>query len=213
MKKDSEKVIMRTIKEIACLATLAAWMPVCAFAHCDTLDGPVVQAGRKALESGDVKRALIWVKHEHEAEIETVFRKALAVRKLGVEAKELADMFFFETLVRVHRAGEGAPYTGLKPAGAKVDPAIAAVDKAVETGSIKLLSQTIKDEVGAGLESRFKEVLARKKFATSDVEAGREYVAAYVELMHYAEGIHNAALGVSSEHGQEAVDDGHEAKH
>src|SRR5688572_31650172 len=102
---------MRMIKHFS-LMVATVWLPVCAFAHCDTLDGPVVQAGRKALENGDVKSAIIWVKHEHEAEIETVFKKALAVRKLGTEAKEVADMFFFETLVRLHRAGEGAAYTG-----------------------------------------------------------------------------------------------------
>jgi hypothetical protein len=190
---------------------VAIWMPVRAFAHCDTLDGPVVQAGRKALESGNVKSALIWVKHEYEAETETTFKKALAVRKLGVEARELADMFFFETLVRLHRAGEGVPYAGLKPAGAKVDPAIAAVDMAVERGSIESLSKMLGDETRDGLERRFKEVVARKKFATKDVEAGREYVAAYVELMHYAEGIHSAVIGVSSEHKHESGNERHAA--
>ena len=194
---------MKMIKHFS-LMVATVWLPVCAFAHCDTLDGPVVQAGRKALESGDVKSAIIWVKHEHEAEIETVFKKVLAVRKLGTEAKDVADMFFFETLVRLHRAGEGVAYTGLKPAGTKVDAAIAAVDKAVETGSIESLSKVLRNEVGAGLERRFKDVIAKKGFATKDVEAGREFVAAYVELTHYAEGIHNAVAGVTNEHKSEA---------
>ena len=113
----------------------------------------------------------------------------------------------------MHRAGEGAPYAGLKPAGAKIDPAIAAVDKAVETESIESLSKTVRDEVEAGLKIRFKEVLARKKFATKDVEAGRKYVAAYVELMHYAEGIHNTVAGVFRGHGQETGHDVDDAKH
>ena len=207
-----QELIKQRIKQMACLMALTAWLPVCAFAHCDTLDGPVVLAGRKALESGDLKRALIWVKHEHEVEIETVFKKALAVRKLGVEAKELADMFFFETLVRLHRAGEGAPYTGLKPAGTEIDPAIAAVDKAVETGSIASLSKGLRNEVAAGLESRFQEAIAKKKFAAKDVEAGRAYVAAYVELMHYTERIHNAAAGVASKHQNESGHE-HDANH
>ena len=195
---------MRMIKHFS-LMVATVWLPVCAFAHCDTLDGPVVEAGRKALENGDVKSAIIWVKHEHEAEIETVFKKVLAVRKLGTEAKDVADMFFFETLVRLHRAGEGAAYTGLKPAGTKVDPVIAAVDKAVETGSIDSLSKGLRNEVGAGLERRFKDVVAKKKRATKDVEAGREFVAAYVELTHYAEGIHNAAAGGGTDHGGGSV--------
>jgi hypothetical protein len=202
---------MRTIGCLICFMALAVWMPLPVFAHCDTLDGPVVQAGRKALEGGDVKSALIWVKREYEAETETAFRKALAVRTLGAEAKELADMFFFETLVRLHRAGEGAPYTGLKPAAAKVDPAIAAVDKAVEAGSIVSLSNVLRNEVGAGLERRFKEVVAKRKFGAKDVEAGREYVAAYVELTHYAERIHNVATGVGSEHQDQSGNERHDA--
>jgi hypothetical protein len=44
------------------------------------------------------------------------FRK-LCVRTLDLEAKALADRYFFETLVRLYRAGEGAAYKGLKPAG------------------------------------------------------------------------------------------------
>lgn len=109
-----------------------------AFAHCDTLDGPVVQTARTALEKGDVTPLLKWVQADDEKEIRTAFQKTLAVRTKGAEAKELADMYFFETLVRIHRAGEGAPYTGLKP-GEAVDPAIALADRALETGSVDKL--------------------------------------------------------------------------
>ena len=42
--------------------------------------------------------------------------------------KELSDQFFIKTLVRVHRAGEGAPYTGIRPAGTDLGPAIPAAD-------------------------------------------------------------------------------------
>jgi hypothetical protein len=38
-------------------------------AHCDGLDGPVVPAARKALETGDVNLVLIWVQKSDEAEI------------------------------------------------------------------------------------------------------------------------------------------------
>lgn len=109
-----------------------------AFAHCDTLDGPVVQTARTALEKGDVTPLLKWVQADDEKEIRTAFQKTLAVRTKGAEAKELADMYFFETLVRIHRAGEGAPYTGLKP-GEAVDPAVALADRALETGSVDKL--------------------------------------------------------------------------
>lgn len=88
-----------------------------ASAHCDGMDGPVVKAARAALETHDPRLVLIWVQKKDEAEVRQAFQSTLAVRDLSPEAKELADRYFFETLVRLHRAGEGAPYTGLKPAG------------------------------------------------------------------------------------------------
>jgi len=109
--------------------------PGTALAHCDTLDGPVVAAARKALDTGNVNLVLLWVQKKDETDIRNHFQKTVAVRKAGGQAKELADMYFFETLVRIHRAGEGAGYTGLKPAG-KIEPPIAAADKSLETGKL-----------------------------------------------------------------------------
>ena len=83
-----------------------------------------------------------WVKKEYEEEIRVAFKKTLTVRAKGTEAKELADTYFFETLVRVHRAGEGAPYNGLKPAGT-VEPIVAASDQALATGEIDELTKEL----------------------------------------------------------------------
>ena len=114
-----------SVKSMAALVVIASLMPgLPAFAHCDGLDGPVVEAARKALGEGSVNAALIWVQKTDEAEITRAFQRTLAVRKVGAEARELADHYFFETLVRMHRAGEGAPYTGLKPARRDLGPAI-----------------------------------------------------------------------------------------
>ena len=124
---------------------------------------------------------------DKEGEIGEAFRHALAVRPLGPEARALADRFFFETLVRVHREGEGAPYTGLKPAGAAVDPGIAASDAALETGSVDPLVTLLSAEVDRGLRHRFARAAEARKHAAESVERGRQYVAAYVEVMHYAE--------------------------
>jgi hypothetical protein len=104
----------------------------------------------------------------------------LAVRKLNPEARELADLYFFETLVRIHRAGEGAPYTGLKPAGRDLGPAIPAADKAIETGAVEPLLKLITSESTNGIRERFQKATAAKKFNAEDVKAGREYVKAYV---------------------------------
>jgi hypothetical protein len=121
------------------LLALLLLAPAQALSHCDTMDGPVVQAAQKALATGNVKLVLIWVQKKDEAKIDEAFQKTLAVRKLGGEARELADMYFFETLVRIHRVGEGAPYTGLKPAGLDMGPAIPAADQAIADGKLQPL--------------------------------------------------------------------------
>ena len=159
------------------------------FAHCDTLDGPVVKTARAALEKGDVTPILKWIKKENEAEIRDLFKKTLTVRSKGKEAQELADMYFFETLVRLHRAGEGEPYTGLKPAGA-VEPAIAEADKTLEIGSVESLVKLITDAASKGIRERFNKAKEARKHADHSVDAGREFVDAYVQFTHYVERLH-----------------------
>ena len=163
------------------------------FAHCDGLDGPVVKAAQRALESGDLNFVLIWVAQSDEAEIKSLFEKTLAVRQLNAQARELADMYFFETLVRIHRAGEGAPYTGLKPAGRDLGPAIPAADKALETRSLQELLSILTEAMTEGVTDRFKEVVANDNFSSDDIEGGRRYVKAYVEFLDYVETLYDTA--------------------
>lgn len=177
------------------LTALAFLAPGRALAHCDTMDGPVVKAAQKALKERDVNQVLLWVHKPAEAEIKQAFERALAVRDLGAKARELADQYFFETLVRVHRAGEGAPFTGLKPAGTPLAPAVEEADQALENGSVEKLVKQVTDEAAAGLRQRFADAKSKKAHAGHNVEAGREFVAAYVEYVHYAEGLHQAAIG------------------
>jgi hypothetical protein len=198
-----------TIRSLTAAALLAAgffFTPRMAQAHCDTMDGPVVQAAKVALEKKDVTPVLKWVKPEGEAEVRAAFDKTLAVRVKGTDAKEVADQFFFETLVRVHRAGEGEPFTGIKPAGTAIEPAVRAADEALERGSVVKLVKEITDEAAAGICKRFAEASEKRKQADHSVEAGREYVAAYVEYVHYVEGLHQAAEGGDAHHAE-----GHEA--
>jgi len=167
-----------------------------AYGHCDTMDGPVVKAAQTALDKGDVTPVLKWVKGQHEAETREALKKTLAVRTLSPEARDLADRYFFETLVRLHREGEGAPYTGLKPAG-QVEPVIAASDKALQTGSVEGLTQEIVKLVSEGIRHRFAETLERMKHADESVTAGREFVGTYVEFTHYVERLHNDAVSTA----------------
>lgn len=198
------------MKFLCRLAALAAIMliPTKALAHCDGLDGPVVKAAQTALESGDLNPVLIWVQKNDEAEIKAAFQKTLAVRKLSSAAKALADNYFFEALVRIHRAAEGAAYTGLKPAGRDLGPAIPAADKALSSGAMKELAKLLESAVHVGLEARFKEVATKKKFKKDDVVAGREYVKAYVEFIHYVERLYEAAKLAAEGHFHETEEAG-----
>jgi hypothetical protein len=161
-----------------------------AFAHCDTEDGPIIPEIRAALDKGDITPALKWIKKEHEPELTAAFDKALAARSASGEAKELADRYFIETLIRIHRAGEGAPYTGIKPAGT-VEPAVAAADKAVEAGSVDKLAHKIGNAAEKAVKERFERLMEARKHKDENVEAGREYVEAYVLYVHFVEGLHN----------------------
>ena len=169
-------------------------------AHCDGLDGPVVAAARKALEGGDVRLALVWVQPDADAEIRAAFEAARSIRPLSAPAKALADTFFFETLVRVHRAGEGATYTGLKPAGRDLGPAIPAADRALATGSADELVKLITAAVETGIREHFAHAKAASTYEARDVAAGREYVKAYVEYVHYVERLYDAAKGPAHGH-------------
>lgn len=174
--------------------------PYKSLAHCDTLDGPVVATARVALENGDVTPLLKWVRAEEENEIKTAFKKTLAVRAKGAEAKELADMYFFETLVRIHRAGEGAPYTGLKP-GEAIDPAVALADKALENGNVDKLVNVLTGAMAIGIRERFAKAYENQKHADDSIAAGREFVESYVLFTHYVEGLHGLIKG-GVQHGE-----------
>ena len=192
---------MRTIALV--VLALFLLLPASAFAHCDTLSGPVVSDARLALTKGDVTPVLKWVHKDKEAEIRDAFAKTVKVRAASPEARELADRYFFETLVRIHREGEGAPYTGLKaePVEAGIDMA----DKAIESGSADAVVKRVADAAAEGVRHRFQEVVEKKKHAAHNVEAGREYVAAYVEFIHYVERLHQDAERPAGHHGTQAT--------
>jgi uncharacterized protein DUF6448 len=172
-------------------------------AHCDTLDGPVVNACKKSLETGNINYTLIWVQQQDEGIIRESFDKTLEVRALSPKAKDLADMNFFETVVRIHRSSEGAAYDGLKPAGSVIDPSIVAGDKAIETGTMKDVEKLVFDALHKKMESHFNEVLEKKNFDPNDVRAGREYVKSYVDYIHFVESIYKSSSENSEIHHME----------
>jgi hypothetical protein len=156
------------------------------------MDGPVVKAARRALETGNVNLILPWVQRESEEELKQAFERSLGARKgaASIESSELTDLWFFETAVRLHRKGEGAPYTGIKPAGTLESPAVPMADEAIATGNpdkvIDFLAGAVKEE----LRKRFERAVSKKDFDENDVDAAREYVQTMLGFVLFAGHLH-----------------------
>ena len=181
--------------------------------HCDTMDGPVVKAAKMALEKGNANLILPWAPEKHETEIKKAFERTLRVRKLGKDAAELADYWFYETVVRLHREGEGAPYTGLKPAGLDWGPVVPRAEKAIEQGNAKEVIAFLTHAVEEELQERFKHALAKKSYIVDDVRTAREFVHAYLGFVLYSQHLYTSIKG-GGEHGEEGEETGgHEHKH
>jgi len=177
-------------------------LPGRADAHCDTMDGPVAKAGLLALETRKLDPVLRWVSAQQEPELRHVFETARALRSRDEDVREVVDMYFLETLVRLHRATEGAPYTGLKPAGTPVAPAIHHAEEALASGTGSDLMAYLSSQIQSGLELRLHRALEAASHADDSIEHGREWVAAYVEFVHYVERLHLDAAGQSSHHAE-----------
>lgn len=174
--------------------------PFSAQAHCDTVDGPVAQAAYKAVETGNVNLVLPFAPAVAEAEINTAFQQVVKVRAGDAESRALADRYFVETVVRLHRQGENAPYTGLKPAGLDFGPVIPAAEKALESGDSTALVALLTEAVRQHVQERFQHALEAQSLPRSPedhaaVAAARERVHAELEFVLYAEGLHQALEG------------------
>lgn len=183
-------------------AALAAALLVtspAAEAHCDSVEGPVVVDAKVALGKTDVSPVLKWVSANQEPEVRDAFQKTLAVRKLGLEAQQLADTAFFETLVRLHRETEGFAYTGLKR-GVKEPAFIGNLESALASGSVDGFAKLVGEHAAARVQEKFAIALAAKAKVDASPAAGRTYVAAYVDLMHSTKAIVEAVHGGSAGH-------------
>ncbi len=179
---------------------LVLFVPILSYAHCDSVAGPVAKDVQKAIESGDLSPVLKWIRPSDEPELRSVFERALVVRNSGSEAAAVADQLFLETAVRLHRASEGEPYTGLKPASAVEEPAPALVDAALKTNALVGVEQPVLSEIQAALRARISRLEQTRAHAAESVAQGREYVRAYVELVHYIERLQTASASHSESH-------------
>lgn len=177
--------------------------PINAEAHCDTPDGPVAAALEQALAEDNFSYIASWVLEEDEAELLEVYELSTSVMETtdSEDTVHLAERYLLENLVRIHRAGEGAPYTGIS--NDPIAPEIAAADASIEEGTLAPLEAAglITDENRAHAEEVFEQVLATKEYDHDDVAAGRAFVENYVVFTHLFE------VGHDEEHGDEHAEE------
>lgn len=171
------------------LFILLFFIPMIASAHCDSYDGPVIKDALKAFDKNKVELVLKWVEKEHEAEIINLFTKTYALKNSDTEIYQILEKHFLETLVRLHREGEGAAYTGLKAAGSTT-AIIQMADEALAEKDINALSTKLNAHIAQVVKEKYEKAAALSKVKDTSVEQGRAYVAAYVDYTHTLEGIH-----------------------
>lgn len=180
--------IGKSMGGVIAAAAVVVMMPMTASAHCDSVEGPTVADGIKAMQSNNVNYVLKWVQPKYEKEITEKFNLSMKVKDLSPEAKQVSEKYFFSELVRVHRAGEGEAFDGLKPVGTPIDKKVAAADKSIGIGNLSPLEGLVEPDKMPELKKRFDKVMALKNFDVNNVEAGREYIEAYVMFFKFAEG-------------------------
>lgn len=217
-----KSIMKKSMLGIVAAVGIMVMSPLTASAHCDTMEGPTVADGFKAMDTNNINYVLKWVQPKYEKEITEKFNLSMKVKDLSPNAKVLAEQYFFSELVRVHRAGENAPFDGLKPYGTPIDEKVKAADKSIEVGNLSPLEGLIEKEKMPELKERFERVMSLKNFDVNNVEAGREYIEAYVMFFKFAEGEeeHHGAVeghgavashGAASAHG--SMHETHETMH
>jgi len=158
-------------------------------AHCDAINGPVAAAAQEALSAGRFETVAIWVGEAQEEELREKFEQCSAVYKRDGDAKKLAERYFMEIAVRLHREAEGFSYTGLKPA-APLPPDVAAAEKSLEAGNVTIVTDLLASELRYKTEELFEEAIKARTHKDENIDAGRKWVNAYVRYVIYVHGLH-----------------------
>ena len=186
----TRKTSFQTILSPVFVSLFMIFGSLAASAHCDSYDGPVIKDANKALETNNVNLVLKWITPVQEKEIIPLFNKTYVLKSGDKEVYAIVEKHFFETLVRLHRETEGAPYTGLKPAGT-TKPIIQLSDQAIESKNIDELLVKLNNHIGKAIMEKYSKVVALDKVKNDSPEKGREYVEAYVDYTHTIEAIHD----------------------
>ena len=150
-----------------------------ASAHCDAKNGPVAVDARQALAEDDFEEVAIWVGEKQHKDLRAAFDQAIAVYQKGGKARALAEQYFMETAVRLHREAEGMSYTGLKSAQTLPED-IEAAEKALETGDLDPVTNMLRAEMKKKLRHVFENARKASQKKDQNLEAGRKWADAYV---------------------------------
>ncbi len=184
------KTGIETILSLVFVSFFMIFSSLAASAHCDSYDGPVIKDAVNALETNNVNLVLKWITAEQEKEIIPLFNKTYALKSDDKEVYAIVEKHFFETLVRLHRETEGAPYTGLKPAGT-IGKINQLSDQTLESKDIDDLLGKLDNHIGKVIREKYEKVAALDKVKDDTPKKGREYVEAYVDYTHTVEAVHN----------------------
>ncbi|HTM90992.1 MAG TPA: DUF6448 family protein [Flavisolibacter sp.] len=196
--KTMKKFKMR-LGKIALLLGVMMTFSATAFAHCDSYDGPVIQDAYKALEMKDATYVMKWIAPEHEAEIKQLFGKTIDLKNGDAKIYSIVEKHFLETLVRYHRETEGAPYTGLKPAGSTA-PIVQMADNSIANKDVKRLLTALDKHIKTVVQEKYDKVMKLEKVKDNSVTEGRAYVAAYVDYTHTLEALETVLSHQSGHH-------------
>ena len=180
----------KSIFSIVLLFALMIFGSLPASAHCDSYDGPTIKDAVKALETNNVNLVLKWITPEQEQVIIPLFNKTYSLKTGDKEVYEIVEKHFFETLVRLHRETEGAPFTGLKPAGT-TKKIVQLSDQAFESKNVDDFLVKLNTHIGKVIKEKYEKVVALGKVKNDSPAKGREYVEAYVDYTHTIEAIHD----------------------
>ncbi|MBN1985264.1 MAG: hypothetical protein JW761_03115 [Prolixibacteraceae bacterium] len=180
-------------------ALLAVIVSNPASAHCDSYDGPVIKDATRALETNNVNLVLKWITDEQEQEIIPLFNKTYNLKNGDKEVYAIVEKHFFETLVRLHRQTEGAPYTGLKPAGT-TKQIIQLTDKALADGNEDDFLAKFNSHIDKIVREKYQKVAELDKVKGISKEQGRAFVEAYVDYTHTVEALHEILEHGNSPH-------------
>ena len=186
----TRKKSLKGILSVLFITAMLFFVSMPASAHCDSYDGPVIKDAMKALETNNVDLVFKWITQDQEKEIVGLFDKTYNLKKGDKEIYSIVEKHFLETLVRLHRETEGAPYTGLKPAGTTKQIVVLS-DKAIENHDIDNLLAQLNNHIADVIKEKYHKVETLNKVKDNSAQEGRAYVEAYVDYTHSLEAFHD----------------------